>query len=166
MNYSCNSCNFNNFNIHEVKWKELYKYTLNTENINKVKNNLFLLNHLEDIFKNAGYLVKQYEKFVNNEQPFGPFELVAYKDKYVYIFIILSDELEHSLSRIFELDFTSKFVDKEIKPFAIALFPPQEIILKLLKKFNIIPIIKDDMKDILSEINEHIQKQLGYEQYI
>jgi CheY-like chemotaxis protein len=166
MTYSCNSCNFNNFNIHEVKWKELYKFTLNTENINKVKNNLFLLNNLDDILKNAGYLVKQYEKFINNEQPFGPFELVAYKDKYAYIFIILSDELEHSLSRIFDIDFASKYLDKEIKSFAIALFPPQEIILKLLKKFNIIPIIKDDMKDILSEISKHMNNQLRYEQYI
>jgi CheY-like chemotaxis protein len=155
--YSCNSCNFDNFNINEAKWLELYKFTLNTENMNKIKNNLFLLNHLEDSFKNAGYLVKQYEKFEINEQSLGPFEIVAYKDKYAYIFIILSDELEHSLSRIFEMDFAFKFIDKEIKAFAIALFHPQEIVLKLLKKFNIKPIIKEDIKDMPSEISKHIQ---------
>ena len=91
---------------------------------------------------------------------------MAYNDKYLFIFIILSNELEHSLSRIFEMDFALKFMDKEIKPFAIALFPPQEIVLKLLKKFNIIPIIKEDIKDMLSEISKHIHNQLGYEQYI
>jgi CheY-like chemotaxis protein len=155
--YSCNSCNFNNFNINEAKWLELYKFTSNIENINKIKNKLFLLNHLDDYFKNAGYLVKQYEKFANNGKSLGPFELVAYKDKYAYIFIILSNELEHNLSRIFELDFALKFIDKEIKPFAIVSFHPQEIVLKLLKKINIIPIIKEDIKDMLSEIIKHIQ---------
>ena len=70
------------------------------------------------------------------------------------------------MNRIFDIDFALKYLDKKIKPFAIALFPPQEIILKLLKKFNVIPIIKDDMKEILSEISKHIDNQSGYKQYI
>ena len=52
----------------------------------------------------------------------GPFELVVYKDKYAYIFIILSKDLQHNLSKIFEIDFAVKFIEKEIKSFAIALF--------------------------------------------
>ena len=136
MSYSCNSCNIDKFNINEAKWLELNKFTLRTENLNKIKNNLFLLNYLEIFFNNEGYLVKQYEKLANKEQSLGPFELIAYKEKYAYIFIILSDDLEYNLSRIFELDYAAKFIDKETKLFAIALFHPQEIVLKILKKLN------------------------------
>jgi len=154
--YSCNSCNIDKFIIDDAKWLELYKYKLKSSNINKIKSNLFILNDLEHFFKNSGYSVKQYEKFVNEDQTVGPFELVAYKDKYAYIFLILSKDLQHNLSKIFEIDYAVKFIDKEIKSFAIALSDTQEIVLKLLKKFNIIPIIKEDLQDILFEIKKHI----------
>ncbi|HXS59303.1 MAG TPA: hypothetical protein VN703_00635, partial [Candidatus Sulfopaludibacter sp.] len=72
------------------------------------------------------------------------------------IFILLSNDLQHNLSKIFEIDYAVKFIDKEIKSFAIALSDTQEIVLKLLKKFNIIPIIKEDLQDILFEIKKHI----------
>jgi CheY-like chemotaxis protein len=154
--YSCNSCNIDKFIINDAKWLELYKYKLKSSNINKIKSNLFLLNDLEQFFKNSGYSVKQYEKFVNEDQTVGPFELVVYKDKYAYIFLILSKDLQHNLSKIFEIDFAAKFIDKELKSFAIALSDPQEIVLKLLKKFNIIPILKEDIKDIFGEIKKYI----------
>ncbi|MGN6623301.1 MAG: hypothetical protein ACTHKK_04090, partial [Candidatus Nitrosocosmicus sp.] len=120
------------------------------------KNNIFLLSNLELFFKGIGYVVKQYEKFVNREQVLGPFELVAYKDKTAYIFIILTKDLQDNLSRIFEIDYAIKMIDKEIKTFAIALFEPQEIVLKLLVKFNITPIIKENIKDVVDEIKNFI----------
>jgi len=82
--------------------------------------------------------------------------MIVFKDRYVFIFILLSNDLQHNLSKIFEIDYAVKFIDKEIKSFAIALSDTQEIVLKLLKKFNIIPIIKEDLQDILFEIKKHI----------
>jgi CheY-like chemotaxis protein len=154
--FSCNSCNIDKFSIDDARWIELYKYKLKSSNINKIKSNLFLLHDLEQFFKNSGYSVKQYEKFFNENQMVGPFELVVYQDKYVYIFIILSKDLQHNLSKIFEIDFVAKFIEKEIKSFAIALFEPQEIVLKLLKKFDIIPIIKEDLVEIFTEIKKYV----------
>ncbi|MGN6351208.1 MAG: hypothetical protein ACTHL3_07070 [Candidatus Nitrosocosmicus sp.] len=154
--YSCNSCNYDKFSIDDAKWIELFKFKLKPENVDKIKNNIFLLSNLELFFKGIGYVVKQYEKFVNREQVLGPFELVAYKDKTAYIFIILTKDLQDNLSRIFEIDYAIKMIDKEIKTFAIALFEPQEIVLKLLVKFNITPIIKENIKDVVDEIKNFI----------
>ena len=66
--FSCNSCNMDKFSIDDARWIELYKYKLKSNNINKIKSNLFLLHDLEQFFNNSGYSVKQYEKFVNEEQ--------------------------------------------------------------------------------------------------
>ena len=156
MSYGCNSCNTDKFSISDARWIELNKYKLKSDNINKIKSNLFLLHDLEKFFKDLEFSVKQYEKIVNEDHTLGPFEMIVFKDRYVFIFILLSNDLQHNLSKIFEIDYAVKFIDKEIKSFAIALSDTQEIVLKLLKKFNIIPIIKEDLQDILFEIKKHI----------
>lgn len=155
--YSCNYCNVENFSINEGNWTDLSRFKLNSENLNKVKDNLFLLRDLEKFLKELGFTIKQYEKFVNNDHSsLGPFELVAYSENKILIFIILSNELQYNLNRIFEMDFASKFIDKEIKSFAISLFDPQEIVLKLLKKFNIVPIVKEDVNEICMDIKKYL----------
>ena len=154
--YTCNNCNLYRFSINEGSWVELYKYNLEQENLNNIKKNIFLLRNLEQFLKDIGFTVKQYEKFVSDENSFGPFELIAFKDKEILLFIILSNDLKHNLSRIFEIDFASKMMDKEIKSFAVAFFEPPEIVLMLLKKFGITPLVKEDEMDIVKEIRKYI----------
>jgi hypothetical protein len=155
--YSCNSCNIEKFSVNEGNWIELSKFKLKSETLNKVKNNLFLLRDLEKMLIEQGFTVKQYEKIVKGDNStLGPFELVALNETKLIVFIILTKDLQYNLNRIFEMDFASKFIDKEIKLFAISLFEPQEIVLKLLKKFDIIPIVKEDINEIFMEIKKYV----------
>jgi hypothetical protein len=134
----------------------LVRYNLQQENLDKIKKNIFLLINLEQFLKDTGFIIKQYEKFVIEDRSFGPFELIAFKNKEVLLFIILSNDLQHNLSRIFEMDFASRITDKEIKCFAVAFFEPQEIVLRLLSKFSIIPLVKENTIDIVKEIEKYI----------
>ncbi|MDQ6723924.1 MAG: hypothetical protein M3Z01_06640, partial [Thermoproteota archaeon] len=152
----CNTCNHEKFSLNEGKWIGLFKYNLHPNNINKIKNNIFLLGDLEQFLKDLGFIIKPYETFMSKDHIYGPFDLVAYKGTEVFIFNILGNDLQYNLSMIFEMDFGTKVIDKEVKPFAIALFEPQEIVLKLLKKFDIIPLVKDDIKDIVKGIRKYI----------
>jgi CheY-like chemotaxis protein len=155
--YSCNSCNIEKFSINEGNWIDLSKFKLKSESLNKVKHNLFLLRDLEKMLIEHGFTVKQYEKIVKcDTTTLGPFELVALNETKLIVFIILSNDLQYNLNRIFEMDFASKFIDKEIKLFAISLNDPQEIVLKLLKKFEIIPIVKEDINDIFMETKKYL----------
>jgi CheY-like chemotaxis protein len=155
--YSCNNCNLDNFSINEGNWIELVRYNLQQENLNKIKKNIFLLMNLEQFLKDMGFIIKQYEKFVIEDRSFGPFELIASKNRELLLFIILSNDLQYNLSRIFEMDFASRITDKDIKSFAVAFFEPQEIVLRLLSKFGIIPLVKENTIDIVKEIEKQIQ---------
>ncbi len=154
ISYSCNNCNFERFSIIDGRWIALYRYNLQLENLNKIKNNIFLLKNLEQYLKGVGFEIKQYEKFAHKDQSFGPFELVAIKDTQIFLFIILGNDLQENLSRLFEIDFASK--DKEIKSFAIAFIEPQEIVLKLLEKFGILLLVKEETTEIFDGIKNHI----------
>lgn len=134
----------------------MVRYNLQQENLSKIKRNIFLLVNLEQFLKGRGFIVKQYEKFIIEDRQFGPFELIAYKNKELLLFILLSNELQHNLSRIFEMDFASRITDKEIKCFAVAFFEPQELVLRLLSKFGIIPLVKEDTIGIVKEIEKYI----------
>jgi CheY-like chemotaxis protein len=155
ISYTCNNCN-QEFNINEASWVELVRYSLQKDNINKIRKNIFLLRDLENFLNGFGFAIKQYEKFIDKDLSVGPFELVAYKNKEVLLFIILSNDLQYNLNQVFEMDFASKIKDKEIKSFAISFFEPQEVVLRLLKKFGIIPLVKEDIKDIINEIKKYI----------
>ena len=115
-----------------------------------------MLRNLELFLKDFGYTIKQYEKFIDKDHSVGPFELVAYKNTKVLLFIILSNDLQYNLNQVFEMDFASKIKDREIKSFAVSFFEPQEVVLKLLKKFGIIPLVKENIKDIVNEIKKYI----------
>jgi CRISPR/Cas system CMR-associated protein Cmr5 small subunit len=156
VSYSCNNCNLVNFSINDIIWIDLFRYNLQIENLNRIKKSIFFFMDLEHIFKDLGYTIKQYEKFVNDDKPYGPFELIAYKDEEVLLFIILSEDLHYNLSRIFEMDFKSNITNKKIKSFAIAFFEPQDIIFRILKKFDIIPLVRTDDKDLVKEIKNYI----------
>jgi CheY-like chemotaxis protein len=154
--YGCNICNLENFSINDAKWIGLFKYKINHQEITKIKNDLFFLNDLEKYLVDKGHSVKQFEKLLNGEQSLGPFEMLSYKDNYTFIFIMLNRDLQSNLNRIFEIDFALKFIDNEVKAFAISLLEPQEIVLKLLKKFNIIPLVKENINEITKEIEKFI----------
>ncbi len=156
ISYSCNNCNVDKFFVNNVIWVDLFRYKLELENLNKIKKSIFFFMDLEQILKDLGYTIKQYDKFMNQDKSYGPFELIAYKDVEVILFITLSDDLHYNLSRIFEMDFKSNITNKKIKSFAIAFFEPQDIIFRILKKFDIIPLVKADGKDLVKEIRNYI----------
>ncbi len=58
---------------------------------------------------------------------------MAYLDTEVFIFIILGNDLQHNIGRIFELDYAVKIINKETTTFGITLFEVQDIVLNLLK---------------------------------
>jgi CheY-like chemotaxis protein len=154
--YSCNNCNLDRFSINEANWVELVRYNLQQKNLDKIKKNIFMLMNLEQFLKDIGFIIKQYEKFVIEDRSFGPFELIAFKNKELLFFIILGSDLQYNISRIFEMDFASQITDKEIKSFAVAFFEPQEVVLRLLSKFGIIPLVKENTIDIVKEIKKYL----------
>lgn len=44
--YTCNTCNFEKFGINGV-WVDMFKFNLQSENLSKIKKNIFLLGDLE-----------------------------------------------------------------------------------------------------------------------
>ncbi|HXT84639.1 MAG TPA: hypothetical protein VN704_09985 [Verrucomicrobiae bacterium] len=98
----------------------MFKFNLQSENLSKIKKNIFLLSDLEKYF-GLGFSVKQFEKFSDKDHSIGPFELVAYRDTEVFIFIILGNDLQNNISRTFELDYAVKIIDKETTTFGITL---------------------------------------------
>ncbi|HEY6535052.1 MAG TPA: hypothetical protein VIY08_04515 [Candidatus Nitrosocosmicus sp.] len=47
-----------------------------------------------------------------------------------------------------------KIIDKETTIFGITLFEVQDIVLKILEKFDIIPLVKEDITEIFEDIKK------------
>lgn len=154
--FRCNNCNLKDFDISEGKWVELFNYKLNKQSLNKFKKNIFLLSELEESLTGLGFTVQQYEEIKGIDNTFGPFELVAYRDDKIMIFTILNNDLQNNLRRIFEMDFASKISGEKTIKFAIDFFIPQDVTLRLLEKFGIIPIVEADFKEMINEIKMHL----------
>jgi CheY-like chemotaxis protein len=156
MVYSCKNCNLERFAINQGSWVELFKYKLQQKNLNKIKKSFFLLIQLEELLRAEGFIIDQYEKIQIGGNTFGPFELIAYKDNLIFIFIIINTDLQYNIRRIFEIDIGSKSEEKNIRSFAIAFYEPQDIILKLLDKFGIMPLIELDANEIVKKIKRYL----------
>jgi hypothetical protein len=157
VSFSCRSCNHEGFGINEGTWVNLFMYKLQHKNINKIKKSFSLLIELEKLLQKSGFTIKQYEKIEYGGNSFGPYELTAYKEKMIFIFIILNTDLQYNLRRIFEIDVISKIKDENLRSFGIAFYEPPEVILKLLEKFGIMPLIGLDANVIVKTISNTIR---------
>jgi hypothetical protein len=138
------------------KWVELYKFSINQDYVNKIKDNFFSLMFVEDYLTHQNYVVQQQEKFIFNENTFGPFDLVAYSENLTLIIITLNNESNHDIDKILEIEKLSKLSNKNIKTFAITFSVPHESLLKLLKKFDIVPLLDTQNKDLINTLSKYL----------
>jgi hypothetical protein len=148
--YNCNDCNYEKFTLNSAKWIDLYSFKIRDEHINKLKNNFFSLMQLEDFLTQSGFAVKHYDRYTENHDSFGPFDLIAYSPMRMLIFITLGNDLTRNIEKILEIEKLSTVSKKNIKTFAISKIRPVNSIQNLLKKFNIDSICEDENKDIKS----------------
>jgi len=105
---------------------------------------------LEDFLTQSGFAVKHYDRYTENHDSFGPFDLIAYSPMRMLIFITLGNDLTRNIEKILEIEKLSTVSKKNIKTFAISKIRPVNSIQNLLKKFNIDSICEDENKDIKS----------------
>ena len=94
---------------------------------------------VEDYLVQQNFVVQQHENIIFNENTYGPFDLVAYSDNLTLIIIALNNESNHDIDKILEIEKLSQLSNTNIKTFAIT-FYPHEALLKLLRKFEIVPL--------------------------
>lgn len=150
ISYSCNDCNYEKFSLNSARWIELYKFRIRDDYVNRIKSNFFLLMQLEDSLGQSGYIVKHHERYIDNDNSFGPFDLIAYSQITILIFITLNNDLTRDIEKILEIEKLSTMSSKKVKTFAISFAPPVKSILNLLKKFNIVSVVETENKDIQS----------------
>jgi hypothetical protein len=156
VSYSCNNCNYEKFSVNMGKWIELYKFSINQDYVNKIKDNFFSLMFVEDYLALQDYVVQQHEKFIFNENTYGPFDLVAYSENLTIIIITLNNESNHDIDKILEIEKLSKLSNKNIKTFAITLSVPHEALLKLLNKFDIVPLLETQNQDLINTLSKYL----------
>lgn len=160
ISYGCNDCNYEKFSLNSAKWIDLYEFRIRDEYVNRIKDNFFSLIQLEDFLCQSGYIVKYHERFMDNDNTFGPFDLIAYSQIATLIFITLNNDLTHDIEKILEIEKLSTMSSKKVKTFAISLSPPVKSILNLLQKFNIVSVVETGNKDIqsvlLNSINPNV----------
>lgn len=156
VSHSCNDCNYEKFSVNMGKWVELYKFSINQEYVNKIKDNFFSLMFVEDYLTHQNYVVQQHEKFIFNDNTFGPFDLVAYSENLTLIIITLNNESNHDIDKILEIEKLSKLSNKNIKTFAISFSVPHEALLKLLKKFDIVPLLETQNNDLINTLSKYL----------
>ena len=150
ISYDCNDCNYGKFSLNSARWIDLYKFRIRDEYVNRIKDNFFLLMQLEDFLSQSGYIVKYHERYIDNENTFGPFDLIAHTQTETLIFITLNNDPTRDIEKILEIEKLSTMSSKKVKTFAISFSTPMNSILNLLKKFNIISVVETGNKDIQS----------------
>jgi len=105
---------------------------------------------VEDYLSQSGYIVKYHERYIDNENTFGPFDLIAHTQTETLIFITLNNDPTRDIEKILEIEKLSTLSSKKVKTFAISFSTPMNSILNLLKKFNIISVVETGNKDIQS----------------
>ncbi len=160
ISYGCNDCNYGEFSLNSARWIDLYKFRIRDEYVNRIKDNFFLLIQLEDFLSQSGYIVKYHERYINNDNTFGPFDLIAHSHMETLIFITLNNDPTRDIEKILEIEKLSTMSSKKVKTFAISFATPMKSILNLLKKFNIVSVVETGNKDIhrvlINSINPNI----------
>ncbi len=156
VSYDCNNCNFERFSINTGKWVELYKFSVRQDYVHKIKDNFFSLMFVEDYLVKENFVVQQHENFISNKNTYGPFDLVAYSDNLTIIMITLNNEPNQDIDKILEIEKLSKLSNKNIKTFAITFYTPHNAISKLLKKFEIIPLIEMQNNDLTNTLKKYL----------
>jgi len=150
ISYSCNDCNYEKFSLNSARWIELYKFKIRDDYVNRIKSNFFLLMQLEDLLGQSGSILKHHEHYIDNDNSFGPFDLIAYSQITTLIFITLNNDLTRDIEKILEIEKLSTMSSKKVKTFAISFAHPVKSILNLLMKFNIVSVVETENKDIQS----------------
>lgn len=153
--YSCNNCSLDSFTSNEGNWTTLFEYNLNGENIEKLKNDIFILDDLENYLKKIGFSIDYYKKYICDGKNYGPFDLAASNDRKSLLFVILGYDIEKNLEKIFEIESLEKNLKQNMKFFAISFSKPSQALLYLLKKFNIIPLFFERNTDISQYIKNY-----------
>jgi len=160
ISYSCNDCNYEKFSLNSASWIELYRFRIRDDYVNRIKGNFFLLMQLEDFLGQSGYIVKHHERYLDNDNSFGPFDLIAYSQITTLIFIALTNDLTRDIEKILEIEKLSTMSSKKVKTFAISFAPPVKSILILLKKFNIVSVVETGNKDIQSVLIKSVNQNV------
>ena len=150
ISYDCNDCKYEKFSLNSARWIDLYKFRLRDEYVNRIKDNFFSLMQVEDYLSQAGYIVKYHERYIDNDNVFGPFDLIAHSQNGTLIFITLNNDPTCDIEKILEIEKLSTMSSKKVKTFAISFATPMKSILNLLKKFNIVSVVETENKDIHS----------------
>lgn len=111
---------------------------------------------VEDYLVQQNFVVQQHENIIFNENTYGPFALVAYSDNLTLIIITLNNESNHDIDKILEIEKLSQLSNTNIKTFAITFCTPHEALLKLLRKFDIVPLIEMQSKDLTNTLNRYL----------
>jgi hypothetical protein len=86
--YTCNDCNYEKFDFNSAKWIDLYKFKIRDNYVNKIKNHFFSLMQLEDFLTRSGFKVKHYNHFIENQNPYGAYDLSCTPERHIHFYKI------------------------------------------------------------------------------
>jgi CheY-like chemotaxis protein len=155
LRYHCNVCGHHNFRISDGKWTELYTYRINPNKIAKIKQNIVSLLSIKNFLEEKGFLVQPNTNPSLKYTIATNFDLVAQKLDQTIVLIILGSDIEENFAKIVDLDTISKTMPGRISKYAVIFCEPTEVTRSLLKRFGIIPILIENVNNMLEKFKEN-----------
>ena len=163
LRYNCNVCGHDNFRISDGKWTGLFTYRINPDKITKVKQTIISLSSIKNFLEEKGFLV---QSNVNTNLKYTTatnFDLVARNQDQTILLIILGSDIEENFAKIVDLDTVIKTMPGRISKYAVIFSEPREVTRSLLKRFGIVPILVENVNNILEKFKENYTENVKLE---
>ncbi len=154
LRYHCNVCGHDNFKISGGKWTELFTYRINPDKISKIKQHIVSLSSIKNFLEEKGFLAQSNTNPGVKYTTATNFELVAQKQDQTILLIILGSDIEENFAKIVELDMVTKTMPGRISKYAVIFSEPTEVTRSLLKRFCIVPILVENVNNMLEKFKE------------
>jgi DNA-binding NarL/FixJ family response regulator len=158
ISYDCNDCGNSGFSLSDGSWDQMYNYEISSEKIGEIKQDIISLSPIEQFLREKGFEIGLDESITFESQSYGPFDLVAKRKTEIILASLIGSEIENALSRLIDLDNAGKFAQHRVIKYAILFSEPTEVALNLIEKFDIIPIIIENERDMLNRFRENYKE--------
>jgi CheY-like chemotaxis protein len=158
--YNCNICGHDNFRISDGKWTELFTYRINPDKITKIKQTIVSLSSIKNFLEEKGFLIQSEVSPSLKYTTATKFDLVAQKQDQTILLIILGSDIEENFAKIVDLDTVSKTLPGRISKYAVIFSEPREVTKSLLKRFGIVPILVENVNNMLEKFKENYTENI------
>ncbi len=156
----CNHCNYSPFKFIDTKIKKIYKYRINPIFEKEFKKNFFIMEKLADYLINNGFKITYNEKLTKDFTSDIYADLIARRNDYEIILVILSPHLEYNIELLHNLDILKR-ENYNIIPIILSLEEPNQILFNLIIKFGIYLLVSENANEIFNKSREHLYSRIS-----